>query len=158
MAVLVVVGVALVLFGALVLLRFPDRPGGRLVWHGVEVSSVGAGLPLIVLGVAAIAIAVSSLGPPDGDRIRPREDPESAARALLAAWQRGDRKAAGTVADRGAVEKLFSAPSLRVNSEQLTCYPVGTGQRDCQAPHARGILSLRLIASDLGWWVDRIEY
>jgi hypothetical protein len=55
--VLVVVGIALVGLGALVLLKFPDRPGGKIAWHGLEVSSVGAGLPLIVLGVVAIVIA-----------------------------------------------------------------------------------------------------
>lgn len=55
--VLIVVGVVLVGLGALVLLKFPDRPGGKLAWHGFEVNSVGAGLPLIVLGVAAIVIA-----------------------------------------------------------------------------------------------------
>jgi hypothetical protein len=57
MMVLVIVGIALVGLGALVLLKFPDRPGGKVAWHGFEVSSVGAGLPLIVLGVVAIAIA-----------------------------------------------------------------------------------------------------
>jgi hypothetical protein len=55
--VLVIVGAALVGFGALVLLKFPERPGGRIAWHGLEVNSVGAGLPLIALGVVAIAIA-----------------------------------------------------------------------------------------------------
>src|SRR5688500_20344381 len=53
--VLVMALVALVVFGAFVLLRFPDRPGGTIRWHGVEVSSVGGGLPLSVLGVVAIA-------------------------------------------------------------------------------------------------------
>jgi hypothetical protein len=57
MMVLVIVGIALVGLGALVLLKFPDRPGGKVAWHGFEVNSVGAGLPLIVLGVVAIAIA-----------------------------------------------------------------------------------------------------
>jgi hypothetical protein len=57
MTILLVVGVAVVIFGALVLLRFPDRPGGKIAWHGAEVSSIGAGLPLIVVGIAAIAIA-----------------------------------------------------------------------------------------------------
>jgi hypothetical protein len=57
MMVLVMVGAVLVGFGALVLLKFPDRPGGRIAWHGFEVNSVGAGLPLIALGVVAIAIA-----------------------------------------------------------------------------------------------------
>jgi hypothetical protein len=56
MMVLVIVGIALVGLGALVLLKFPDRPGGKVAWHGFEVNSVGAGLPLIVLGVVAIAI------------------------------------------------------------------------------------------------------
>jgi hypothetical protein len=55
--VLLIAGVGLVVFGAFVLLRFPDRPGGTIRWHGVEVSSVGGGLPLIVLGVVAIATA-----------------------------------------------------------------------------------------------------
>src|SRR5206468_4767386 len=50
---LVGIGLALVAFGALILLRFPDRPGGRLRLAGMEVSSVGAGLPLVALGVAA---------------------------------------------------------------------------------------------------------
>lgn len=57
MMVLVIVGITLVALGALVLLKFPDRPGGKVAWHGFEVNSVGAGLPLIVLGVVAIAIA-----------------------------------------------------------------------------------------------------
>ena len=57
MIVLMIVGAVLVGLGALVLLKFPDRPGGKVAWHGFEVSSVGAGLPLIVVGVVAIAIA-----------------------------------------------------------------------------------------------------
>jgi hypothetical protein len=65
--ILLIAGVALVVFGAFVLLRFPDRPGGTISWHGMQVSSVGGGLPLIVVGVVAIAIA-SFRGPggPDG--------------------------------------------------------------------------------------------
>jgi hypothetical protein len=54
---LAAVGVALVALGALVLLRFPDRPGGRVRLMGLEVSSIGAGLPLIALGVLAVATA-----------------------------------------------------------------------------------------------------
>lgn len=56
--VLIVVGVVLVGFGAFVLLRFPDRPGGNLTFRGVTVSSKGAGLPIIVLGLAAVVVAV----------------------------------------------------------------------------------------------------
>jgi hypothetical protein len=54
--ILLVVGVGVVVLGALVLLLFPDRPGGKIAWQGVEVNSIGAGLPLIVVGLAAIAI------------------------------------------------------------------------------------------------------
>jgi hypothetical protein len=52
-----VVGVALVALGALVLLRFPDRPGGRVRLLGLEVSSIGAGLPVLALGVLAVVTA-----------------------------------------------------------------------------------------------------
>lgn len=55
--VLLIAGIARVVFGAFVLLKFPDRPGGEIAWQGMTVKSVGGGLPLIVLGVAAIAIA-----------------------------------------------------------------------------------------------------
>lgn len=54
---LVTVGVLLIVFGGLVLLRFPDRPGGEFEFRGVRIQSVGAGLPLIVLGVVAVALA-----------------------------------------------------------------------------------------------------
>ncbi len=54
--ILVIVGVAIVVLGAFILLLFPDRPGGKIAWQGAEVSSIGAGLPLIVVGIAAIAI------------------------------------------------------------------------------------------------------
>ena len=57
-----------------------------------------------------------------------------------------------------AVDKLFGAPSLQVNSKEMTCYPVGTGQRDCQFPHAAGILSFRLFETDKGWRVQNVEY
>ena len=62
MTILLVVGVGVVLLGALVLLLFPDRPGGRIAWQGAEVSSIGAGLPLIVVGIAAIAISGGVMG------------------------------------------------------------------------------------------------
>jgi hypothetical protein len=55
--VLLVLGVAVVVFGAVILLLFPDRPGGKIAWQGAEVSSIGAGLPLIVVGIVAVALA-----------------------------------------------------------------------------------------------------
>ncbi len=56
---LAALGIALVALGALILLRFPDRPGGEVRLLGLEVSSVGAGLPLVALGVLVIVLAVS---------------------------------------------------------------------------------------------------
>jgi hypothetical protein len=83
---------------------------------------------------------------------------EKAAHELLAAWSRKDRQAALRLAEPRAVDKLFGAPSLQVNSKEMTCYPVGTGQRDCQLPHAAGILSFRLFETDQGWRVQNVEY
>jgi hypothetical protein len=55
---LAAVGVVLVGLGALILLRFPDRPGGSVGFLGMEVSSIGAGLPVIALGLLAVVLAV----------------------------------------------------------------------------------------------------
>jgi hypothetical protein len=55
---LIGLGLALVAFGALVLLRFPTRPGGKVRLLGMEVSSVGAGLPLVALGVLTVLVPV----------------------------------------------------------------------------------------------------
>lgn len=83
---------------------------------------------------------------------------EAAARELLAAWSRKDRQAALGLADPRAVDKLFGAPSMLVNSKEVTCYPVGTGQRDCQFSHAAGVLVFRLFETDRGWRVQNVEY
>ena len=85
-------------------------------------------------------------------------DPEKTVRKLLTAWNHRDRDIALKMAEGRAVDKLFSASSLKVNSKELTCYPAGTGQRDCQTPHTKGILVFRLIETDQGWWVERVEY
>jgi hypothetical protein len=61
--------VLLIVFGLLVLLRFPDRPGGKITWQTVEVSSASAGLPLIVLGLVAIFAAGYNLPPRPGPPI-----------------------------------------------------------------------------------------
>lgn len=76
-------GIALVALGALVLLRYPDRPGGNVRLLGLEVSSVGAGLPLVALGVLAITITVVREGdPPPARDEAPVERAETAARPL----------------------------------------------------------------------------
>jgi hypothetical protein len=98
--VLLIVGVALVAFGAVVLLLFPERPGGRIAWQGVEVSSVGAGLPLIVVGVVAIAAGGS-------DRLR-----------ADAGGSRSETRAAATDATAtGCLERYFEGiPATRLDT------------------------------------------
>lgn len=54
MAFLLLTGFGLLVFGGIVLLRYPDKPGGKIAIGTLEVSSLGAGLPLIALGVACI--------------------------------------------------------------------------------------------------------
>ncbi|MGH8906108.1 MAG: PASTA domain-containing protein [Egibacteraceae bacterium] len=66
MTALLIVGVALGVFGALVLLKFPDRPGGTIRVHRMEVSSTGAGLPLIALGIAVMVLSASGAGTSSG--------------------------------------------------------------------------------------------
>ena len=56
-AVLIITGAAIGVFGAVVLIKFPDRPGGRIAWRGLEISSTGAGLPLVVIGVGCLLLA-----------------------------------------------------------------------------------------------------
>jgi hypothetical protein len=59
MMTLAVMGAALIIFGAIVLVKFSDRPGGSIKALGAEVSSAGAGLPLIALGVGCIGWAAT---------------------------------------------------------------------------------------------------
>ena len=62
LALLIVLGVALVALGALLLLWFPDRPGGEVRLLGLQVSSIGAGLPLVALGVLVSVVGATSAG------------------------------------------------------------------------------------------------
>ena len=67
--VLILVGVALVAFGGFVLVRHGERPGGSLKWLGLELSSTGAGLPVIALGIGCIIFAATLGG--GGERTGP---------------------------------------------------------------------------------------
>ena len=64
MSITLIVGSLLVIFGLLVLLKFPDRPGGKVALGKFEVSSTGAGLPLVALGV--VCLLVGARGASDG--------------------------------------------------------------------------------------------
>lgn len=59
------VGIGLVVVGVVVLIRFPDRPGGLVRFRGLEVGSKGAGLPLVVVGVVLAVVAATTIGTQD---------------------------------------------------------------------------------------------
>jgi hypothetical protein len=60
-------GVAIAAFGIVVLIRYHDRPGGTLKWLGLEISSAGAGLPLVAIGVLSV-IAATTFAPDPADK------------------------------------------------------------------------------------------
>lgn len=55
--IVLVFGAALIVFGAIVLVRRPYLPGGKLEYRGLKVDSAGAGIPLIALGVVVLLTA-----------------------------------------------------------------------------------------------------
>jgi len=61
MSIAAIVGIALLVFGAIVLVVLPKRPGAKIAWHGLEISSAGAGLPLIFLGLVSVLTATAAL-------------------------------------------------------------------------------------------------
>jgi hypothetical protein len=62
---LFVMGIAFVILGVAVLLLLPNRPGGQITAPGGwQVSSGGAGLPLIVLGIVCILLSQVNLSIP----------------------------------------------------------------------------------------------
>jgi hypothetical protein len=106
MYVLLIIGIALMIFGGLVLVKFPDKPGGRIKWRGVEISSTGAGLPLIVLSAMMMMLA------PIWSEEKPRDPPpmregvlvgRSENRVAVAIAIKGDR-AAGYLCDGNKTE------------------------------------------------------
>lgn len=109
MLVLLIVGVALVLFGGFVLIRMPTRPGGTIKTKWFEVSSVGAGLPLIVLGVAAIV--ASQVNPFSGDGDDGEAGSTAAAAARYFEESEGDR---GRVWFEGAAMYVQAAEGGRL--------------------------------------------
>ncbi|MDQ6949980.1 MAG: hypothetical protein M3256_27990, partial [Actinomycetota bacterium] len=69
MTILLIAGVGVMVLGAVVLLIFPDRPGGTINIGSIgNVSSTGAGLPIIALGLATIVYASLHPSPGAGPR------------------------------------------------------------------------------------------
>jgi hypothetical protein len=78
-SVVVVLGIAVVALGAVVLLFLPTRPGGTIsLPGGVQASSVGAGLPLIVVGVVVVALGSGAFPGSDGDDEESSDDTTTA--------------------------------------------------------------------------------
>lgn len=116
-------GIALVALGALVLLRYPDRPGGDVRLLGLEVSSVGAGLPLVALGVLAITITVVREGdPPPARDEAPVERGDTAARPGLA-QDRSERIPLADEAETPACITKFFAQSPAVPADRQRFLP-----------------------------------
>ncbi len=86
MYVLLAIGIVLVLFGALVLVKFPNKAGGKVTFLGVEISSAGAGLPLVVLGVVTMTLAasLSNNGSPSPPRLGVQTQPTIASEPSFA--------------------------------------------------------------------------
>lgn len=78
--VLVATGITLLLFGALILLKFPDKPGGTIeakaFGQGFHISSIGAGLPIIVVG-AILLISAAFVPKTEGEGPSPVAPPPS---------------------------------------------------------------------------------
>jgi hypothetical protein len=72
-------------FGGIVLLRYSDRPGASLKWLGVELSSTGAGLPLVALGVGCILFAVLRSPAPRASDSPPEASPKTTAEGFRSA-------------------------------------------------------------------------
>jgi hypothetical protein len=119
--IVIVIGVALIVFGAFILVRYADRPGGTLKWLGLEVSSTGAGLPLIALGIGSVLVATISQ-PNDPERGGDVEPPssESTSSSSPSTSPYGSPSAGGPVANAFAdssscLNSLFSSlPGDRV--------------------------------------------
>ncbi len=61
MSALLLVGIGLVIVGVITLVVFPNRPGGEVAGAGIKITSTGAGLPVIGLGVIAVMLS-STIG------------------------------------------------------------------------------------------------
>jgi hypothetical protein len=139
--VLVAAGIAVAVFGALVLLRFPDRPGGKIAWQGFEVSSVGAGLPLIALGVGLLAFASTR---DDGGGENP-----SPARASVTTTS-----ASGPAAGGGACVDEFLAD---IPAERRATLGVGTNDRKVVGGSAQLEGPIGLLLEDRGAAVGAVR-
>jgi hypothetical protein len=155
---LLALGGALVVFGAVVLLRYADRPGGSVKWMGLELSSSGAGLPLIALGIGCVVLAVvrwPSAAPPGGTPSTaagnaPGGAPGGAPGSALTDTGRAALAAAGDTSECGKIRAL---PADRVDT-------VEAGMRDLEliGPHQPQDAPFGIVLTDGGRPIGAIRF
>jgi hypothetical protein len=109
---LVVVGAVVLVFGALVLLRFPDKPGGKISIAGINVSSAGAGLPVMVLGAGLIVLGVLKQPPetPTGTQGTPSPTAAASGGSSAPASPRASPSATSSAPDSGETRTVTAGP------------------------------------------------
>jgi hypothetical protein len=137
---LAALGVALVALGALVLLRFPDRPGGDLRLLGLEVSSIGAGLPVIALGALLVVVAVA----------QQRDDGESPTADDSGSGGGGGQVAGAPPADAPACLASFFRTRPTVSANRRRSLPAGTEDVEVLLPAESKREELALVLTDGG--------
>ncbi|HLZ29083.1 MAG TPA: hypothetical protein VKV73_17340 [Chloroflexota bacterium] len=79
--IVLLLGIALAVFGAVLLVRYPDRQGGTIKALSIEVTAPGAGVVLVVLGLGAAAYSAPNLGSRGPDNTGPTAAPVAASPA-----------------------------------------------------------------------------
>ena len=120
-------GFALVAFGAVVLLRYSDRPGGSLKLLGMEMSSTGAGLPLVGLGVACVLLAF--MNGRDGAAAGPAAAPDTVA-------TRSPPPASGAPgAEAGSFDACFAELDAEIPADRTVRVEAGMREVEVIGPH-----------------------
>jgi hypothetical protein len=109
---LIGVGVVVLVFGALVLLRFPDKPGGKISIAGLHVSSAGAGLPVMVLGAGLIVLGGLKQSPETSTGTRESPSPTAGASSVSSApaGPRPSSSATSSAPDSGGPRTVTGGP------------------------------------------------
>jgi hypothetical protein len=130
--ILLALGLGLIAFGAIVLLRYSDRPGGTVKWLGLELSSAGAGLPLIALGIGCIVLVVLRGPAASADRT-----PRDAGASGAASGDSGQRAAAvpGDSAARAASSDCLEALFASLPRDRVATVEAGMRALQVIGPH-----------------------
>ncbi len=117
-------GVLLVIFGGVVLIWFPSRQGGTVKAVNVEVSAPGAGLVLMVIGVAAATFGATQMG---GQSASPAARAEVAAAAVTPTPARSNPAAAASPASGAPRPSAVSSASTNAATNAAPAAAAGAG-------------------------------